>query len=256
MKEVIDKHSKRYIRIEVIDPVTITTNEFLGLTRSFTSYLIKIETNHWAFSQQHSEVRRRFSEFCWLRSKLLYHHPTKDASPLPPKRYLRATKFDPKVIQERCNGLEIFLQRTLRSQLFLSDAALHLILQSDLTIQEIETKLHEEIKPHCPKRIHSSLIGKPTESVPIRRESLRSTPASSSSSSFGSFGVSPSDLESDRTSTSSGSVVSDNCFSSSPDTPNPNRIRIVLKNSTIIPGYVELNTTTTSSSGDEGEISE
>lgn len=35
----------------------------------------------------------------------------------------------------------------MRSYVFLSDAALHLMLQSDLSIEEIELKLHEEIKP-------------------------------------------------------------------------------------------------------------
>jgi len=147
MKEIVNKASGRWIRVEVVEPVTITTKEHIGWSSSFTSYLIRIETNHWAFSSQRSEVRRRYSEFCWLRSKLQYHHPNKIAPPLPPKRFFHVTKFDPKIIQERCLGLEKFLQRVMRSYVFLSDAALHLILQSDLSISEIEMKLNEEIKP-------------------------------------------------------------------------------------------------------------
>jgi len=147
MKEVTDRNSGRWIRVEVCEPVTITTKEHIGWTSSFTSYLIRIETNHWAFSSQRSEIRRRFSEFCWLRSKLQHHHPNKIAPPLPAKRFFHMTKFDPKIIQERCLGLEKFLQRVMRSYVFLSDAALHLMLQSDLTMEEMELKLHEEIKP-------------------------------------------------------------------------------------------------------------
>lgn len=63
----------------------------------------------------------------------------------------------------------IFIYRVLRSFVFLSDAALHLFLQSDLTIQDIEEKLVEEIKPkvNYTKRILPTL----SENVDIIKSS-------------------------------------------------------------------------------------
>jgi len=141
--EVIDAKMKRCIKVEVVEPVTITTRESLMRSTSFTSYHILIETDHWAFSFPYSDVRRRYSEFCWLRSKLQAHHPNKILPPLPPKRYFHMTKFDPKVIEERRYGLGKFIQRVMRSSELLSDAALHLFLQSSLSVEEIEAKLSE-----------------------------------------------------------------------------------------------------------------
>ncbi|CAG7786663.1 unnamed protein product [Allacma fusca] len=143
--EVIDAKMKRCIKVEVVEPVTITTRESFVRSTSFTSYHILIETDHWAFSFPYSDVRRRYSEFCWLRSKLQAHHPNKILPPLPPKRYFHMTKFDPKVIEERRYGLGKFIQRVMRSSELLSDAALHLFLQSSLSVEEIEEKLTEGV---------------------------------------------------------------------------------------------------------------
>jgi hypothetical protein len=70
----------------------------------------------------------------------------------------------------------------MRSFVFLSDAALHLFLQSDLTIEQIEAKLHEEIKPNCIKRIHTSATGKLTQ-VSKPPEFVRSNSSASESGS-------------------------------------------------------------------------
>jgi len=145
--EVRDKKMKRFIKVELVEPITVTTKEHFAWSNSFTSYLVRIETNHWAFSLPFSEVRRRYSEFCWLKAKLKQHHPNKMVPPLPPRRFVHVTKFDPKVIEERRVGLAKFLQRTMRSDVLLSDAALHLFLQSNRTTEEIDKKLAEEMKP-------------------------------------------------------------------------------------------------------------
>ena len=58
-----------------------------------------------------SEVRRRYSEFCWLRQKLCVHHPNKVVPPLPPKHFFNITNFNQKTINQRRYGLGKFLQR-------------------------------------------------------------------------------------------------------------------------------------------------
>ncbi|OXA37928.1 vacuolar protein sorting-associated protein 5 [Folsomia candida] len=136
--------SKRWIRVEVIEPVTITAKNFLHLNTSFTTYLIRIETNHYAFSLPLSQVRRRYSEFCWLRNKLSHHHPNKVVPPLPAKHFFNMTNFNGNIINQRRYGLGKFLQRVFRSSVLLSDSALHLFLQTDLTTKEIDARVSEE----------------------------------------------------------------------------------------------------------------
>jgi len=174
--EVVDSEMKRCIKVEVVEPVTITTRESFARSTSFTSYHIVIETNHWAFSLPFSDVRRRYSEFCWLRAKLQAHHSGKILPPLPPKRYFHMTKFDPKVIEERRYGLGKFIQRVMRSSELLSDPALHLFLQSELSVEEMEEKLGENAKPGL-KKSESRL-------TPHLLRSLSSGSAASSDSEF------------------------------------------------------------------------
>jgi len=169
---VHERGSHRRIKLEVCEPVTITSKEGFGWTSTFTSYMIRLDTNHYAFSLPYSEVRRRFSEFAWLHSKLAYHHPNKVVPPLPSKTFIYATKFNGGVIEQRCLGLGKFLQRVMRSSVFLSDAALHYFLQTNLSIKEIEEKLAAEI---------------PVRSIPISQlNKLKKRPKFSRSISCGS----------------------------------------------------------------------
>lgn len=175
--EVYDMNMKRSIKVEVIEPVTITARESTwARSTSFTSYNILIETNHWAFNTPFSSVCRRFSEFVWLRSKLQAHHPNKLVPPLPKKRIFSSR--NPQVIEERRFGLGKFLQRVMRSSELLSDAALHLFLQSDMDVMEIERKLAENgVKPGSQK----------AKGAPPRPYLLRSLSSGSSGSSEADF---------------------------------------------------------------------
>ncbi|ODM98729.1 Sorting nexin-11 [Orchesella cincta] len=188
---VHERGSRRRIKLEVCQPVTITSKEGLGWTTTFTSYLIQIDTNHYAFSLPYSEVRRRFSEFCWLHSKLAYHHPNKIVPPLPRKTFIYATKFNGNVIEQRCIGLGKFLQRVMRSSVFLSDAALHYFLQTNLSIKEIEEKLEAEIPV---RSIPISQLNKPKK----RPKFSRSISCSSSDSTSSERSVSSSDGDCER----------------------------------------------------------
>jgi len=158
MLGVYDKQLKRWIKIEIVEPVTITIRDSMGWKQTFTSYHIVIETNHWAFSLPCSDVRRRYSEFVWLREKLQSHHPHKILPPLPPKRFFHMTKFNADNIEERRFGLGKFLQRVMRSCELLSDAALHLFLQSDLTIPEMEQHLEENSRISTMCRLNPRLL--------------------------------------------------------------------------------------------------
>jgi hypothetical protein len=55
-------------------------------------------------------VRRRYSDFVWLREVLSRENPRIKLPELPPKRIL-ASKFSEQVVNERLQGLELFLKQ-------------------------------------------------------------------------------------------------------------------------------------------------
>jgi len=143
---------KSFITVDVIEPITITVQENAGFKASFTSFLVKVKTNHWAFASQRSEVRRRYSEFLWLRARLQEHYPDAMLPKLPPKRYLHLTQFNAKMISDRCAGLQNFLQQITQSVLFISDPAVLMFLQTNLGIEEMDC----ELRRNSIKGIHTN----------------------------------------------------------------------------------------------------
>ncbi|KAJ7333627.1 phosphatidylinositol binding [Desmophyllum pertusum] len=106
----------------------------------FVDYEIAIETSNKAFFRKCSSVRRRYSDFCWLRSKLssteINGFGRERGIPcLPPKSYF--SRFNKEVIDSRQEGLQDFLKEIVKVNDFLSFAGLHLFLQTQLPIQEI-----------------------------------------------------------------------------------------------------------------------
>ncbi|XP_022287528.1 sorting nexin-10-like [Crassostrea virginica] len=110
----------------------------------FTSYEIAIRTNVRSFCLQCSITRRRFKEFDWLHKCLKQHHPLEQPPALPPKKFF-GERFDPSFIAFRMKSLEEYLNRLLQEDLYLSDEALHLFLQSNLTTAEIDQFLKGKI---------------------------------------------------------------------------------------------------------------
>jgi len=68
--------------------------------------------------------------------------------PLPPKHYFNIINFNQGIINQRRHGLGKFLQRVFRSTVLLSDSALHLFLQTNLTTKEIDARISEEGSYH------------------------------------------------------------------------------------------------------------
>ncbi|OWF43034.1 sorting nexin-10-like [Mizuhopecten yessoensis] len=103
----------------------------------YITYEIAIKTSNCAFSLSESLTRRRYSEFEWLRKRLRLHHPLLKPPPLPPKKIF-GDRFDADFIAFRMKDLENFLIKLLEVKLFVSDALLHLFIQSDLTCKDID----------------------------------------------------------------------------------------------------------------------
>lgn len=107
------------------------------LWRTHIDYEICLHTNSMCFRRKTSCVRRRYSEFVWLRHCLEQNALNIDLPKLPPWNPFFSLKNKVQVCQ-RMEGLQEFLETVLHSSFLLSDSRLHLFLQSDLSTAKIE----------------------------------------------------------------------------------------------------------------------
>ncbi|XP_035649524.1 sorting nexin-3-like isoform X1 [Oncorhynchus keta] len=119
-----------FLEIDVSNPETVG----VGRTR-FTTYEIRLKTNLPIFKLKESRVRRRYSDFQWLRGEL-----ERDSKvvvpPLPGKALSRQLPFrgddgifDDSFIEERRAGLEQFLNKVAGHPLAQNERCLHMFLQ-------------------------------------------------------------------------------------------------------------------------------
>uniref|UniRef100_A0A8C1CN33 Sorting nexin 3 n=1 Tax=Cyprinus carpio carpio TaxID=630221 RepID=A0A8C1CN33_CYPCA len=104
-----------FLEIDVSNPETV------GVGRNrFTTYEIRLKTNLPIFKLKESRVRRRYSDFEWLRGELERESKVV-VPPLPGKALIRQLPFrgddgifDDSFIEERRQGLEHFLKNIWR----------------------------------------------------------------------------------------------------------------------------------------------
>lgn len=117
------------------------------ITENYTTFEILIQTSDPAFNLRRSSTRRRYNDFCWLRKILKRHHPLCTCPELPEKRQF-SERFEIQFLVQRMKELEDWLLRIVSINLYLSDTALHLFLQSSLSIQQIEQYFKGSL-PEC-----------------------------------------------------------------------------------------------------------
>ncbi|XP_054722357.1 sorting nexin-10-like [Uloborus diversus] len=103
----------------------------------YVSYEIVIETESLCFSLKRSSVRRRYSEFLALQKILIKEFPALKCPPMPSKFPFK-NHLDPNFVEKRREDLEVFLKKLLAKKVYLSSKALHLFLQTNVTISEIK----------------------------------------------------------------------------------------------------------------------
>ncbi|XP_028285204.1 sorting nexin-10A isoform X1 [Parambassis ranga] len=107
------------------------------LWHTHVDYEICVHTNSMCFRKKTSYVRRRYSEFVWLRHCLEQNALIVELPKLPPWNPFFSLK-NTEQVNQRMRGLQAFLEIVLQTPLMLSDSRLHLFLQSDLSITKIE----------------------------------------------------------------------------------------------------------------------
>ncbi|KAM6451892.1 sorting nexin-11 isoform 1-T5 [Liasis olivaceus] len=108
-----------------------------GSWNSYVDYKIFLHTNSKAFTAKTSCVRRRYREFVWLKKQLQKNAGLVPVPELPGKSTFFAGNTD-EFIEKRRQGLQQFLEKTVQNVVLLSDSQLHLFLQSQLSVTEIE----------------------------------------------------------------------------------------------------------------------
>jgi len=119
-----------FLEIEVCEPQT----HGFGRKR-YTDYEVKMSTNLPVFRLKNSTVRRRYSDFEWLRGEL--ERDSKVVVPsLPGKAVSRLLPFrnddgifESGFIEDRRKGLEIFVNKVAGHPLAQNEKSLHIFLQ-------------------------------------------------------------------------------------------------------------------------------
>jgi len=119
-----------FLEIDVLNPITH------GVARKrYTDYEVRLRTNLPVFKLKDSSVRRRYSDFEWLRNEL-----ERDSKivvpPLPGKAWKRQLPlrgddgiYDEEFIEDRRKGLESFINKVAGHPLAQNERCLHMFLQ-------------------------------------------------------------------------------------------------------------------------------
>ncbi|RXN11188.1 sorting nexin-11-like isoform X1 [Labeo rohita] len=139
---------KEFIAVRVQDPRV--QNE--GSWNSYVDFKIFLHTNSKAFTAKTSCVRRRYSEFVWLKKKLQKNAGLVPVPDLPKKSLFSFINDD--FIERRRKGLQSFLDKVLHMTVCLSDSQLHLFLQTQLPVKHIE----DCVQGHTPYTVTEAIL--------------------------------------------------------------------------------------------------
>ncbi|XP_052467278.1 uncharacterized protein LOC128025202 isoform X3 [Carassius gibelio] len=119
---------------------------------SYVDFRIFLHTNSKAFTAKTSCVRRRYSEFVWLKKKLQKNAGLVPVPDLPKKSFF--SFINDEFIERRRKGLQSFLDKVLHMTVCLSDSQLHLFLQTQLPVKHIE----DCVQGHTPYTVTEAIL--------------------------------------------------------------------------------------------------
>ncbi|XP_066521705.1 sorting nexin-11 isoform X2 [Hoplias malabaricus] len=145
---MIKSQEDEFITVRVQDPRVM--NE--GSWNSYVDFKIFLHTNSKAFTAKTSCVRRRYSEFVWLKRKLQKNAGLVPVPDLPGKALFTFNNTD--FIEKRRKGLQSFLDKVVHMTVCLSDSQLHLFLQTQLPVSHIE----DCVQGHTPYSVTEAIL--------------------------------------------------------------------------------------------------
>ncbi|CAL6298817.1 unnamed protein product [Bathycoccus prasinos] len=105
-----EKEEEETLKCEVVDPKKIGQ----GLT-AYAAYTIKSESTCRSYKKASAQVERRYSDFEWLRNKLLQNYPGIVLYKLPEKISV-ADPFDEEFLEKRRVGFEQFMKAACENE--------------------------------------------------------------------------------------------------------------------------------------------
>lgn len=122
-----------FLEIDVCNPQTHGVGK-----KRYTDYEVRMKTNIPIFKLKESSVRRRYSDFEWVRSEL--ERDSKIVVPALPGKALKKMLpfrgddgiFEDEFIEERRQGLEGFINRVAGHPLAQNERCLHMFLQEPI----------------------------------------------------------------------------------------------------------------------------
>ncbi|TKS89465.1 Sorting nexin-11 [Collichthys lucidus] len=145
---ISNQEDDEFIAVRVQDPRI--QNE--GSWNSYVDYKIFLHTNSKAFTAKTSCVRRRYSEFAWLKKKLQKNAGLVPVPDLPAKSFFSFSNED--FLEGRRKGLQTFLDKVVHMTVCLSDSQLHLFLQTQLPVGHIE----DCVQGHTPYTVTDAIL--------------------------------------------------------------------------------------------------
>ncbi|CAL8294394.1 unnamed protein product [Merluccius merluccius] len=163
MENVLDTLMKtEFVSIAVREP-RLRRDDFW---HTHIDYEIFLHTNSMCFRRKTSCVRRRYSEFVWLRHCLQQNALIIELPKLPPwNPFFSLTNKEQ--LNQRMKGLQEFLEIVLQTPLLLSDCRLHLFLQSDLSLPRMERCARGETRYSVAQAIQRSSSCLSSSSFPM-----------------------------------------------------------------------------------------
>ncbi|XP_065057362.1 sorting nexin-12-like [Rhopilema esculentum] len=122
-----------FLEIDVCNPQTHGVGK-----KRYTDYEVRMRTNIPIFKIKDSSVRRRYSDFEWLRQEL--ERESKIVVPVLPGKALKRMLpfrgddgiFEDDFIEERRQGLEAFINKVAGHPLAQNERSLHMFLQEPI----------------------------------------------------------------------------------------------------------------------------
>ncbi|KAK2884482.1 sorting nexin-11 isoform X1 [Channa argus] len=145
---IANQEEDEFVAVRVQDPRI--QNE--GSWNSYVDYKIFLHTNSKAFTAKTSCVRRRYSEFAWLRKKLQKNAGLVPVPDLPGKSFFSFSNED--FLEKRRKGLQVFLDKVVHTTVCLSDSQLHLFLQTQLPVGHIQ----DCVQGHTPYSVTDAIL--------------------------------------------------------------------------------------------------
>ncbi|XP_021420664.1 uncharacterized protein LOC110491501 [Oncorhynchus mykiss] len=146
---MIKNHEEdEFVAVRVQDPRV--QND--GSWNSYVDFKIFLHTNSKAFTAKTSCVRRRYSEFVWLKKRMQKNTGLVPVPDLPTKPFFSSSGED--FLEKRRKGLQSFLDKVCSMTVCLSDSQLHLFLQTQLPVGHIR----DCVQGHTPYTVTEAIL--------------------------------------------------------------------------------------------------